>query len=304
MEKDFTNSIRPFLKELTPLEAIPTGAQTRVTSFKPKAVIFDIYGTLLISASGDVDKAEYNGSMIKKGLDAASIDVLVNTTEAFDRTYSIFNTTIAQHYENGRLEGRPYPEVDIIAVWTDTLNAAEGEGLIKMTEKSDILLFIFVFELQTNKVWPMPGMEAMVKKLGESGVDMGIVSNAQFYTPVILNHLLYDEQKPGAEVYPFKNNLSVYSFQKLRGKPDVALYEYLLPGLEARGIKPEEALFVGNDMLKDMYAASQIGMKTVFFAGDMRAYRLHENDERTMNLKPDFVITELNQIFDILGIDK
>lgn len=301
MAKDYTGYIRPYLKELKPLEVRPTGATTNVSAFKPKAVIFDIYGTLLISASGDVDKAEYDSSMIKKALDAASVEILENTSQAFDRIYDIFNITIAQHYENGRLEGRPHPEVDIIAVWTETLEKAAVEGLISLTSKPDILLFVFVFELQTNPIWPMPGMEAMIKKLGDTGVAMGIVSNAQFYTPVMLNHLLYDEQKPGAEVFPFKNDICVYSYQKLRGKPDVALYEYLLPSLEARGIKPEEVLYVGNDMLKDMYAASQIGLKTVFFAGDMRAYRLHEGDERVANVTPDFVITELSQLFDIIG---
>lgn len=300
MGKDYTKYIEPFLKELQTLEAIPTSAVPTTTKFDAKAIIFDIYGTLLISASGDVDKAEYNGSMVRKALEAANFLILKDTEKAYDTIYKQFNTCLDKHLADGREAGKPYPEVNIIAVWDDTLKAAVAEGLIKKTEESDLYLFTFVFELQTNKVWPMPQLNEVIASIKEKQIPLGIVSNAQFYTPVIMNYFLNNVCKSGRSITPFEDDISVFSFEELRGKPDTKLFEKLLPALSERKIKPEEVLFVGNDMLKDAYTASQVGFKTVLFGGDERSYRLRLNDERTVNLKPDFIITELNQLIEII----
>jgi hypothetical protein len=49
MERNYIKSIRPFLKELKPLETLPTPAQATFEKGDFKAILFDIYGTLLIS---------------------------------------------------------------------------------------------------------------------------------------------------------------------------------------------------------------------------------------------------------------
>lgn len=302
MEKNYIKYIKPYLKELSPLEALPTPAQAQFEKGDFKAIIFDIYGTLLISASGDVDKAEYSASMVKKALEVANFEILDDSKESFDTIYQIYNKCIDSHLEMGRVDGRPYPEVDILEVTNDALRLAKMHGKIKYTDKSDIKLFNFIFELQTNKVWPMPDMKKVIETLGDSTLELGIVSNAQFYTPVIMNHFLNGIEVDSEDIKPFKEDLTIYSFKELKGKPDVALFEKLLPSLAARGIKPEEALFVGNDMLKDIYTASQAGLKTALFAGDERSYRLREDDERCSQLQADYIITDLNQLLDIVSI--
>lgn len=39
------------------------------------------------------------------------------------------------------------------------------------------------------------------------------------------------------------------------------------------GIESSQTLYVGNDMLNDIYPAQQLGLKTAFFAGDQRSLR-------------------------------
>jgi len=302
MERNYIKHISPYLKALTPLEAIATPAAKKIEKGDFKAIIFDIYGTLLISASGDVDKAEYSSSMIRKALQGANFEILKDNKESFDAIYEIYNKCITSHLEMNSVDGRPYPEVDIIEVSKDALRLAKMMGIIKFKEDSDVMLFNFIFELQTNQVWPMPGMKKVINQLKDSKLTLGIVSNAQFYTPVIMNHFLNDKEVDSEVIEPFEEDLTTYSFKELRGKPDVALFETLLPSLAARNIKPEEALFVGNDMLKDIYTASQAGLKTAFFAGDHRSYRLREEDERCATLQADYVITELEQLLEIVGL--
>ncbi len=45
-------------------------------------------------------------------------------------------------------------------------------------------------------------------------------------------------------------------------KPDRRLFEM---ALKALGARPEQAIYVGNDMYHDVYGAQQVGLRTVFW---------------------------------------
>jgi putative hydrolase of the HAD superfamily len=159
-----------------------------------------------------------------------------------------------------------------------------------------------VFEFLSNKVHPMPGLKETISALQEKDFPLGIVSNAQFYTPVLMNYFLNDKISMKERVKGFDRELTVLSYKFGKGKPDHTLFEELVPTLKWKfGIIPSEVLFVGNDMLKDMYASSQVGFKTVLFAGDKRSLRMRKEDDRAANFKPDHIITELEQVLDITG---
>ena len=68
--------------------------------------------------------------------------------------------------------------------------AAEEKGLLKLTGNESWPDTIIVFELLSNRVYPMPGMKEILLWIKAKGIPMGIVSNAQFYTPVIMNYFL------------------------------------------------------------------------------------------------------------------
>lgn len=300
MEETFLKHIEPFLKQLAPLEIQSTGAKANYSKAKGvKAVIFDIYGTLVISSSGDIMQDRYDASMFRQALQSAGFQILVPEQQLMD-IYPIFEQEVLARKEKAKASGIPFPELNIVEIWEKTLKKAETFGLIAGVSGADFKLFTFVFELSSNRVWPMPGVKEMLQSLKEKGYPLGIVSNAQFYTPVMMNYFLYERIKADEFLDGFEPDLSIFSYKILKGKPDVAIYEALHEPLRLRGLQPEEVLFVGNDMLKDIYAASKAGFKTCFFAGDMRAYRLREGDQRVADVKPDFVITELGQLAEIL----
>jgi putative hydrolase of the HAD superfamily len=72
--------------------------------------------------------------------------------------------------------------------------------------------------------------------------------------------------------------------------------------LARREIPPSEAIYVGNDMLNDVWAASQAGFRTAWFAGDARSCRRREDDPRCRSLRPDLVLTSLLQLLECLDI--
>jgi putative hydrolase of the HAD superfamily len=180
-------------------------------------------------------------------------------------------------------------------------DAARKKGLLKPNGNESLSDTIFVFEVLSNKVYPMPGMKETLLAIKNKGIPMGIVSNAQFYTPIIMNYFLTGKLSESQNIKLFDKDISVFSFNELRAKPDTALFEKIVTQLKNKyNILPSEAIFVGNDMLKDVYTAKQCDVRTVLFAGDERSLRLRENDARVKGMFPDFIINQLSQLLDIL----
>lgn len=304
MELNFKSDIKKWLDNLEKLEPIPTTfcPNLKNNANEPvKAVIFDIYGTLLISASGDIDQASLSDDNMREAMKAGGFRSKDCTTEVCTFLLQQLKKKIALQHNELRLQGHPFPDVDIYRVWKEMFEAAQSEGLLKLTGNESIIDTIFVFEVLSNKVYPMPGMKEVLLAIKEKGIPMGIVSNAQFYTPIIMNYFLTGNFSSKQEIDLFEDDLSVYSYKELRAKPDTALFEKFIPTLECKyNIQASEAIFVGNDMLKDIYTATNAGLKTVLFAGDERSLRLREKDARVKGMFPDFIINELSQLTNIL----
>jgi putative hydrolase of the HAD superfamily len=79
-------------------------------------------------------------------------------------------------------------------------------------------------------------------------------------------------------------------------KPGPGLFARAAEVLAGRGIRPEQCLYVGNDMLKDVWAAGAAGFRTVLFAGDGRSLRLREGEKRVRGLRPSRIIRRLTEL--------
>ncbi|MGQ8338545.1 HAD family hydrolase [Sunxiuqinia sp. A32] len=302
MENAFIEKLGPFLDKIQPIDIKPTDAVPSYSLDKSiKAVIFDIYGTLIISASGDIMQSSYDSSMFKEALISAGYTIKVPEADLME-IHDIFGKNVIEAKEIAKENGTPFPELNIVEIWQKTLNRCEEKKLIESTAQADIKLFTFIFELKSNQVWPMPDLNKTLEGIKDAGYPMGIVSNAQFYTPVIMNYFLYNKIKPDEFIDGFENDISVFSYKMLKGKPDPIVYKVLTDPLKKRGLKPDDVLYVGNDMIKDIWAAKQVGFKTCFYAGDMRAYRLRKDHPEASKIKPDHTITSLKQLWEILGI--
>lgn len=301
MDNDSKGYIKNLLDNQGSIKPIPTGEEPRYSKDKAvKAILFDIYGTLLISSSGDIDQAEISEKNLEQALSAANIKIVACLNDTFNHILKDFEYTIKICHEASKLNKIPFPEIDILSIWKIVLIHARRKGLISFDEDANIMLMTCVFEFLSNKVHPMPGLQETIAALHKRDIPLGIVSNAQFYTPVLMNYFLNEKISMKERVKGFDRELTVFSYKFGKGKPDHTLYEELVPTLKWKfGIIPSEVLFVGNDMLKDIYASSQVGFKTVLFAGDKRSLRLRTDDARTENLKPDHIITELQQILAI-----
>jgi putative hydrolase of the HAD superfamily len=296
--------IEELLNNLKPLEPLTTGIKADFRKDPSiKGVLFDVYGTLLISSSGDIDPAELSQQNLLKALESSNIKLISSSDIALDSILCDFDYTIKICHQEARKNDIPFPEIDILSIWEIVLIHAKRNKLIAYNGDANIMRLTCTFEFLSNIVYPMPGMLTLLDRLYKREIPLGIVSNAQFYTPVVLNYFLKGETNLNETVHFFDPELTVFSYKLGISKPDIRLFDELIPILKKKyGIRPEEILFVGNDMYKDIFAGSEAGFKTALFAGDRRSLRLHSDVNSLQNIKPDYIITELTQIEEILGL--
>lgn len=293
------------LRELDVLEPIATGLAPRLYRDESiKAVIFDIYGTLLISESGDIDEISMTAGSLKQALRASHIQLLARDEheerQILHHLLRSFTLSIKQQHKVKSEQQSPFPEVDVVEIWEQVLHCAMKQHLIKSDGHEHIKCLTFVFEVLSNRVYPMPGMEKILSQMNGNGTVTGIVSNAQFYTPMIMNYFL--THRNGADfIKGIEPDLQIFSYKEKSAKPDIRLFQRLLAEIAKRHtIKPEECLFVGNDMYKDIFPAQQAGMKTALFAGDKRSLRLRSDMPELKDVKPDHIITSLEQLTEVV----
>ena len=274
-----------FEKHTCVLEPIPTQVETvHQVDGIIKCVLFDIYGTLVISESGGV------GTLAQKTGKIPELQLLLNKfgfKMHADELLAAFTEAIKRKHQELKKFDIDYPEIRQEQIWMEVLNINELE-----IAKD----FAIEFEMIVNAVYPMPHAKQILTTLKKIGVYLGIISNAQFYTNYLLRWF-FDNDIIGLGFHP---ELIFYSFQYGHAKPSLYLFQLAGKKIAAMGLSNNETLYVGNDMLNDIYPAKQLGFKTCLFAGDARSLRLRAEHPSCLNLKPDLVISDLSQIIDIL----
>jgi putative hydrolase of the HAD superfamily len=263
----------------TPSPGLPEGL---------RAVVFDIYGTLFISASGDISLAvrEDRTPAITAALATAGFRIEQPARDWAGRFFKAL-----EHFRTRRAnQGVRHPEVRIEEVWAALVDGARGDGWL--SGSGNLRLAIVDHECRVNPGWPMPGLAAALDHLKASAIPVGIVSNAQFYTPLLFPALL---GRPLAD-WGFAPDLCVWSWRERVGKPDRHLYQLLAAALARRGIQPEQALYLGNDLRNDVWPAQACGFHTALFAGDARSLRWRRDDPDCAGITPEHVITDLAQL--------
>ncbi|MEM9354082.1 MAG: HAD family hydrolase [Planctomycetota bacterium] len=273
-------------------ERLSTGVEPRLPKLPGvRAVVFDVYGTLVVSGSGDIgltasqDRAE----SMRAALEAESIGV-----DAGAMVEGLDAGVRSQHAEL-KARGVDHPEVEIREVWRAALADAAPASAHLPAEQIERLCVRY--ESLVNPVGPMPGAAECLETLAWRGLVMGIISNAQFFTPLLFGVFL----GKSVDGFGFAPTLRYYSFEHRRAKPGVDLYRMAADGLGGLGVPPEAVLYIGNDMRNDVWPAAAVGFRTALFAGDRRSLRLREDDPgREARPEPDAVVTELAQIADIV----
>jgi len=273
------------LHYIEPLSPLPTSLNpSKKLKEKVKCILFDVYGTLFISGSGDISIARQQSRLTQ------NLKNLLSRYQIKKKPQIVlddFFSAIDIEHERLKKKGVDFPEVKIDRIWMRVLEIEELDA---------VRAFAVEFELIVNPVYPMPNLEKMLSNCKKSKILMGIISNAQFFTPYLFTWFLY----LSPEDLGFKSDLIFYSYKSGHAKPSPFMFEAAAKNLRNIDISAHSVLYIGNDMLNDIYPAKMVGFKTALFAGDARSLRLRKNHPRCQNLSADIVITDLLQILDFV----
>lgn len=271
--------------DIKPLSPLPTALRPRGRlEEKIRCILFDIYGTLFISGSGDISITRQQSRQTQK------FETLLDKYQINKPSQTILNDlffAIEREHKRQKNKGRDFPEVEIDRIWARVLDIREIDR---------VRSFSVEFELIVNPVYPMPNLKKTLSACKHSNVLMGIISNAQFFTPYLFDWFFESNPKD----LGFNSNLIFYSYKYGHAKPSTFMFDLAAKQLEDMSISKHSVLYIGNDMLNDIYPAKKLGFKTGLFAGDARSLRLRENNPKCKYLSADIIITDLVQIIDFL----
>lgn len=218
IEKKF---IRRYLRRLAPLPTSLTPQGKLKENIR--CVLFDIYGTLFISGSGDISLARKNSpetQQLRQLLRKYAIRKMPQTL--LNEFYGAVETV----HDKLRNKGVDYPEIDIEQIWMQVLQNDDA---------NTIRQFAVEFELIVNPVYPMPNLAVMLSACRHQNILMGIISNAQFYTPFLFRWFLNSD----LHSLGFNQDLLFYSYRFKVAKLWVLEWSWLewswSPGSESWG---------------------------------------------------------------------
>ncbi|MES2921848.1 MAG: HAD family hydrolase [Verrucomicrobiota bacterium] len=221
---------------------------------KFRAVVFDIYGTLLIAPSGGVRPDPLIDPMLREIVRQAGYEPTASPS-------TDLHAAVLRHHAAA---GVPFPEIDLRILWREILD---------LPHDTDTTALVQATEEAWHPATPMPGAEKFIYRLAASGLSLGLLSNAQCNTLAALG--------PISDL--FAPELTILSYQHGIAKPAPELFQILTDRLAGRGITPAETLFIGNDPLHDIAPAAAAGFLTALFTG-------HPDSLRPGHCSPDFTL--------------
>jgi len=213
-----------------------------------RAVVFDIYGTLLIAPAGGVKPDPAIDPLLRDILRQHGHEPPASPSTAL-------HAAVLRHHTASSVD---HPEIDLRALWREILH---------LPDDHDTTSLVLATEAAWHPALPMPGAERFIRRLAARGIPLGLLSNAQVNTLADLG--------PVADL--FSPDLAILSYQHGIAKPSPGIFQLLTDRLASHRISPQETLYIGNDPLHDIVPAARAGFRTALFTGHPDSLRSGES---------------------------
>jgi len=248
-----------------------------------RAAIFDVYGTMV-----NYWRPGFEARETREGLLLGAFEEIVsrfgmgdvlagmNPGEPPAKTLNDFyNGLLALNHQKSAGKGIEFPEVRVEEVWSVIVMMLKRNGYDvdrhapgNAGDFARYLGYTYNFFSMGRELYP--GVVDALKRLRGNNIALGILSDAQFYTPVDLTLLLRDQSGGAVDDYNelFDVDLTFLSCEYGFVKPSEVLFRRLFDALYEYQITPEQTVFAGNDLSVDIKPAAALGMRTALFCGD------------------------------------
>lgn len=240
-----------------------------------RAVAFDVNGTLVRILADDGEERVFRAAahfLTYQGID-------LHRQELRDAYFQVMK-------EQFRASPERYPEFDAAGIWRSIIDVHGTD---------------FTRALPAGKLQQLPLVLAEMCR-GISRRRLGLYPYVAEMLGVLRAHyplaIVTDAQRMYARGELHKVGLLGYfdpiviSGEHGYRKPDPRLFRYALDGM---GVAARNALYVGNDMYRDIYGAREAGMATVLFDSGQGA-------KAYQDCVPDYRITDFRDLPRILGL--
>jgi putative hydrolase of the HAD superfamily len=259
-----------------------------------KVAVFDVYGTLINYWKDEFCKPQekinsfYNAfEKIITLFNMKDYLLEMNPNEPPQKTlFDLYHGLISLKQELALKKNIEFPEINIEKIWDAIIQMLKRRGYnIKdkqLGEESDFIRCVaYAYNFFALNRGLYPDVADALLGLKKQNILLGIISNAQFYTPIDLSLFLRDQTNNEIDDYLriFEQDLVFFSYEYGVSKPNILLYRKLFDALYEYNVLPEQTIFIGNDIVSDIYSAQQVGLKTAFFIGDSRCSFTHEKSE-------------------------
>ena len=239
-----------------------------------RAVAFDVNGTLVRILTDDGMEQIFRS--IAHFLTYQGIDL---------HRHQVRDLYFEHMKEQQRASPEEHPEFDAVGIWRGILQAHRTEFTRALPAEKLEQMPLFLAEMYRGisrcRLRLYPHVREVLDVLRER-YPLAVVTDAQSaYARAELHKVgLLDYFDP-----------IVISGDHGYRKPDRRIFQLALDGM---GVAPEHALYVGNDMHRDIFGAREAGMTTVMVESDQGA-------DFHLDCVPDYTITDLRDLLTILG---
>jgi len=237
-----------------------------------KGILFDLYGTLIdINTDESLEEIyrciahflTYHGIYLHRG-------------EVRNRYWEI----LRQQKEESKEE---FSEIDVEVIWNTFL---KNEGLEPLPSRQNLAVTLAqLFRgISRTRLQVYPQVKRILDEL-RPGYLLGIICDAQ---PC---YALPEIRAAGLEGY---FDPVIISAPRGYRKPDPRLWG---EALQVMKLNPSQAIYVGNDMYRDIFGAQRVGIRTIFVDSNQGA-------KSYQNITPDFFAARFEQVMEgIVSVD-
>lgn len=205
-----------------------------------KAIIFDLYGTLL-----DIHTDEEDPKLWERLAHFYNMHGAYYTPQSLKMAYAQHVKALLKKQQR---RGIDVPDIEILKVFKRLFKAAGVKASPQLLQETARLFRI----LSLDYVRPYPGALALLETLRRKGYKILLLSNAQ-------RAFTMDELQ-ATGLLPNFDRIFLSSDYRV-SKPSPRFFKVLL---NAEGLKASECLFVGNDHVADIGGAQGVGMASVY----------------------------------------
>ena len=275
-----------------------------------RAVLWNVYGTLVAITGGELLFEHPTAFVMNNALDKTvqEFKMWASMTrkpgQPSEYLSQIYNQILRE--QQVAPPGERHPEAAAERVWEAILKRLlqkdykfDAGFFGALNEYSRKVAYFFHASLQGTACYP--GAAEALRHVSAAELTQGLLADGQCFTTVQLQRGLAAQDADLKLDDVLDGDLRMLSYEGRGRKPSERLFRPALNALLDKGVEPNEVLHVGSRISQDLAPAHRLGMRTALFAGDRASLQATPEQLKDANLRPDVLLTELNQIAEVIG---